>query len=133
MDWAMKFMPQKFREKMTDFFGKRGVNWHVSAVITKNTNKFNVDCYVHIFESCTQNWFSVASIIENLLTNIKTNYSQLFRIYFRSDNAGCYHNAALLLSLPALGQRTGFTICRYDFSDAQSGKDICDRKIAPMK
>ena len=35
MDWAMKYMPQKYREKMTDFFGKQGVNWHVSAVITK--------------------------------------------------------------------------------------------------
>ena len=22
---------------------------------------------------------------------------------------------------------------RYDFSDPQSGKDVCDRKIAPMK
>ncbi len=24
-------------------------------------------------------------------------------------------------------------ISRYDFSEAQSGKDLCDRKIAPMK
>jgi hypothetical protein len=30
-------------------------------------------------------------------------------------------------------KRTGITVARYDFSGPQSGKDICDRKIAPMK
>ena len=135
MDWATRFMPMRTREKMTDFYGKRGMDWHVSAVITKkegNTD-FSVDCYVHLFDSCTQNWFSVASIIENLLHNIKKKNNRIQRVYFRSDNAGCYHNAALLLSLPGIGNRTGFQICRYDFSDVQAGKDICDRKISPMK
>ena len=53
--------------------------------------------------------------------------------FFRSDNAGCYHSGALLLSLHEIGKRTGITPLRYDFSDPQSGKDICDRKTAPMK
>ena len=34
MDWAMKFLPMQYREQMSDFFGKRGRSWHVSAVIT---------------------------------------------------------------------------------------------------
>ena len=51
----------------------------------------------------------------------------------RSDNAGCYHNGPLILSLPYIGERTGVTPLRYDFSDPQAGKDICDRKTAPMK
>ena len=25
-DWAMKFLPKKFREGQTDWFGKRGIN-----------------------------------------------------------------------------------------------------------
>ena len=40
MDWAMKYLPQRYRERMSDFFGKRGRSWHVSAVITKRTEKF---------------------------------------------------------------------------------------------
>ena len=24
MDWAMKYLPQRYRERMSDFFGKRG-------------------------------------------------------------------------------------------------------------
>ena len=25
-DWAMKFLPQKYRESQTDWFGKRGIS-----------------------------------------------------------------------------------------------------------
>ncbi|KAI8490641.1 hypothetical protein Bbelb_319090 [Branchiostoma belcheri] len=32
-----------------------------------------------------------------------------------------------------IGRRTGITVLRYDFSDPQAGKNICDRKIATMK
>ena len=54
-------------------------------------------------------------------------------MYLRSDNAGCYHCGYLLLSLPGIGDRTGVKIARYDFSEPQAGKDICDRRIAAVK
>ena len=133
MDWAMKFLPTRFREQMTDFYGKRGRSWHVSAVIVKTEEGFEVECYVHLFNSCTQNWFSIASIIEHVLSMIKNQNPNITDAYLKSDNAGCYHNSQLLLALPGISRRTGISIQRYDFSDPQSGKDICDRKISPMK
>ena len=51
----------------------------------------------------------------------------------RSDNAGYYHNAYLILSLPSLGECVGIRIFRYDFSDPQAGRDVCDRRIATLK
>ena len=53
--------------------------------------------------------------------------------FLKRDNAGCYHSSQLLLILPDIGKRAGIEIKLYDSSDPQSGKDICDRKIAPMK
>ena len=53
--------------------------------------------------------------------------------YLKSDSAGCYHNASLITYLKSIGERAGIQVRRYDFSNPQSGKDICDRKIAPMK
>ena len=32
-----------------------------------------------------------------------------------------------------MSRKTGLKISRYDFSDPQSGKDACDRKMAHMK
>ena len=37
------------------------------------------------------------------------------------------------MSLPGIGDRTGVKISRYDFSEPQAGKDICDRPIAAVK
>ena len=30
-DWAMKLLPQRYRESQTDWFGKRGISWHISV------------------------------------------------------------------------------------------------------
>lgn len=38
-----------------------------------------------------------------------------------------------MLAIPGISRRVGVTIMRYDISDPQSGKDICDRRIATMK
>ena len=75
----------------------------------------------------------MASIIENTLETLKALKPNLNQVYLRSDNAGCYHCAYLLLSLPSIGDRTGVTIARYDFSEPQAGKDICDRRTAAIK
>ena len=64
---------------------------------------------------------------------LKLEYPSISKAFLRSDNTICYHNGPLILSLPVMGERTGVMPLRYDFSDPQAGKDICDRKTAPMK
>eukprot|EP00058_Branchiostoma_floridae_P012379 XP_002597867.1 hypothetical protein BRAFLDRAFT_105474 [Branchiostoma floridae] len=134
MDWAMKFLPLKYREQMTDFFGKRGRSWPVSSVITKgDEGKFDVECFVHIFNNFRQDWSAVCAILQSVLQTVKSENPSLTKVFLRSDNAGCYHCAPLILSLPAIGKKSGVSVLRSDFSDPQAGKDICDRKIASMK
>lgn len=134
MDWAMKFLPMVFREKMSDFFGKRGKSWHVSAIITRSPAKdFDVECLVHLFETCKQDCFAVAGILEDVLKTVKKENPKIRRAYLKSDNAGCYHNAQLLLTIDDISKTSGIDIVRYDFSDPQAGKDVCDRKLAHMK
>ena len=128
----MTFLPLYYREQMRDFFGKRGKSWHVSYVIKKEKDSYSVQCFSHLFEEC-KDWFAVASIVENLLEILKREKPFISEVFLRSDNGACYHNTASLLALPAIGSRTGIRIRRYDFSEPQAGKDICDRKIAPMK
>jgi len=72
-------------------------------------------------------------MIEHLLATLKTLRPNLNQVYLGSDNAGCYHCAYLLLSLPSIGDRTGVKITQYDFSEPQAGKDICDRRSAALK
>ena len=133
VDWAMKFLPLKYRETMCEFFGKRGLSWHISAVVTKKDSRIEVECFVHVFNFCTQNNYAVASIFEHLFQTIKAEYQSISKAFVRSDNAGCYHNGPLILCLHEVAKNAGVNLIRYDFSEPQAGKDICDRKTAPMK
>ncbi|CAC5417586.1 unnamed protein product [Mytilus coruscus] len=134
MDWAMKFLPMHYREKQSDFFGQKGLNWHVSVAIVKPENTtLQHKTYVHLFDGVRQDWFAVASIIENTLMTIKKQMPNIEEVFLRSDNAGCYHCGCLWFSLYGISQRTGLKILRYDYSEAQSGKSFCDAKIAHMR
>ena len=94
---------------------------------------FQVSTLYHIMEDRVQNWYAVLSILEHLLTYLKKHDSDLKEAYLGSDNAGCYHCAPLLRSLPGVSRRTGVYVRRYDFSESCDGKDICDRRNAPLK
>jgi hypothetical protein len=39
MDWAMKLQQLRYREKQSDWFGKRGLSWHISTVISSDVKK----------------------------------------------------------------------------------------------
>ena len=95
-------------------------------------NYFQKMTFIHLFDDYNQNWFAVASILEHTLATLKGLKPHLAEAFLKSDNAGCYHTAFLLLSLPSLGERSGVRVARYDFSEPQAGKDICDRRIASI-
>lgn len=67
------------------------------------------------------------------MTKIKEDNPNISEVFLRSDNAGCYHCGPLMLAIPGISKRSGVAIKRYDFSEPQSGKDICDRRTATMK
>jgi hypothetical protein len=54
MDWAMKFTQMRYWEKQSEWFSKRGMNWHICCVLSKptdSTGKLEVKSYVHLFNS----------------------------------------------------------------------------------
>lgn len=51
LDYAMKFLPQKSRERSKDWFGKRGISYHISHVLAKleDGNEIKQHTFVHVF------------------------------------------------------------------------------------
>ena len=41
LDWAMKFLPVKSREPQSEFFGKRGISWHITVVMKNDEDVVN--------------------------------------------------------------------------------------------
>ena len=87
----MKFIAMKFREKQAEWFAKRRINWHVSSVVVRQEESLEVTWYVHLLNSCKQDWLSVLSVLENLFVTIKLQNSGIIKAFLRSDEAGCYH------------------------------------------
>ncbi|XP_071947533.1 uncharacterized protein [Antedon mediterranea] len=134
LDWAMKFVPRKYRESQRDWFGKRGFPWHITVLTKKNKDReVQMLTFVHIFKSCSQDSTTVVAIIDDVLRQLPSIAPDIHSVYLRQDNAGCYHSALTLLSLPKIAKETKIKIRRIDFSDPQGGKGACDRKAAHIK
>ena len=133
-DWAMKFVPRKYRESQRDWFGKRGISWHLSVAIKNSLEKgIEMLTFAHIFESCTQDSPTVLAIFDDVLHQLKSVLPNLQLIYMKQDNAGCYHSAPTMLGIHQIAKNNDVKLARIDFSDPQGGKGSCDRKAATIK
>ncbi|CAF4144347.1 unnamed protein product, partial [Rotaria magnacalcarata] len=108
VDWAMKWLPVKYRE---------------------STHK----TFCHVFDQCVQNAKTVISILRHIFLMLQQTEPDIKYVHLRSDNAGCYHSAEALLSVEQLFNETGIWIKSIDFCDPQSGKGPCDRIAAVVK
>ena len=132
-DWAMKFLPRKYRESQTNWFGKRGIPWHISVAFRKVTNILQMLTFAHIFQSCSQDSCAVLAVMSDVIRQLKITMPGLKTVSYRQDNAGCYHCGATIVCAGVLGAELGVVIKRLDFSDPQGGKGACDRKAATIK
>ena len=125
MDWAMKFLPRKFREGQSDWYGKRGIPWHISVALRKNTNdETELFTFVHAFESCNQDSSTVLAIIDDVFRQLKEIMPEVNSVYMRSDNAGCYHCAFTLLLVYRVASAHAIELKRFDFFRPQRRKRI---------
>ena len=133
-DWAMKVLPQAHREKMDAWFGKRGISLHVDVLFYKDS-KLHVKkmTYFTAIDRCLQDMSSMLCVFEHVLKQVKQDLPHLNTIYTRSDNAGCYAGAAVVMARPLLAAQAGIQLKRTDFNEPQRGKDQADRGTAVAK
>ena len=73
LDWAMKYLPRKYRESQSNWFGKRGISWHIAVAIKRNSGEMEMMTFVHVFESATaQDSSSVLAILDDVFSQLKT-------------------------------------------------------------
>ena len=113
---------------------EKGLSWHISSVVSRSqSNTTEVISYAHLFDQCTQDWYAVTSILEDLLKQLKVKNPLLQKVHLRSDEAGCYHNSSLVTAVRDVAKGVGVEVHSYHYSEPQSGKDIRDRIHCPMK
>ena len=95
-----------------------------------STKQFEHRTFCHIFDQRKQDALFVVSILQDVLQRLKFDDQQLRFAFLRSDNGACYHSATITTAIEEIFHTTGIFICRIDFSEPQSDKNVCDRRTA---
>ena len=89
--------------------------------------------FVHVYQTCNQDSCAVLSIMKDVIQKLKSQLPQLKTVFYRQDNAGCYHCGATIVGASFAGCCSVVSVKRMDFSYPQGGKGPCDRKAASIK
>ncbi|CAG2188325.1 unnamed protein product [Mytilus edulis] len=118
-DWAMKFIPIQYRESQSNWFGKRGLNWHVSVVTLKYRQALTMHTVIHIFDSAPQDAETSNAVLGNSLEIFHQIDPSLTNAYIRPDNAGCFHGK----------QRMGIKVKENSQKVYPGPKEVSSRKV----
>ncbi|KAK3083632.1 hypothetical protein FSP39_000517 [Pinctada imbricata] len=118
MDWAMKYLPQMYREKMTDWFGQKGMHWHVTVCIfLDEQGQPKHKTFTHLLDQVKQDYFAVVSLLEHTLVTLKKQLPHIQEAFIRSDNAGCYHCGNMWFSMRDVSNFMIVVTTTYDIID----------------
>ena len=82
-DWAMKYLPRKYRESQTDWFGKRGIPWHLTVATRREGGELQMLTFAHIFKSCSQDSSAVLAVMADVIRQLKIVMPGLKIVYYR--------------------------------------------------
>ena len=76
-DWAMKFLPKRYRECQTDWLAKRGLAWHIGVIMRKAGGVLQQQAFVHIIQRCNQDSNAV-------VRSLKKEHPEITKAFFAS-------------------------------------------------
>ena len=80
----------------------------------RQLGSLEVTCYVHLINSCKQDWFSVLLVPESLFVTMKLQNPGIKKTSRRLDEVGYYHRSKLVSSLQQLEHQQGIELGTYD-------------------
>lgn len=81
-DWAMKFLPQLYRESQQDCFVKRGISWHISVVFRRVRGELQSQSFVHIIQQCNQDSTCIILIMQHVLKTLKAEHPEITTAFY---------------------------------------------------
>ena len=103
--------------------GSESVAFHGTLAMTKREVSLKLLTFVHVFESCTQDSPAVLAILDDVVNQLKSERPEIKQIFFRQDNAGCYHSAFNLLVMKQLATKYEVELA-VDFSTPKVVKGL---------
>ena len=110
----MKWLPQRYRETQADWFGKKGISWHVSVAVPRLAGQLEQETFVHILEESSQDADAVVRDLQHTLRSLNVEHPEIKFAALGQDNAGYYHSVAMLSPCRLMGTATGIHVKSVD-------------------
>ena len=127
-DWAMKYLPRKYRESQTDWFVKRGIPWHFRIAFRKVSDHLQTLTFPRIVQACSQDSCAVLAVMKDVIKQLKITMPAQKTVNYRQDNDGCYHCGTTIICASELGADLGVVIKRLNFSIPREEKEPVTEK-----
>ena len=109
-DWVMTFLPRKLRESQS------GWSWHITVATRRAENQeLQMITFVHVYQTCNQDSCAVLSIMKGVIEKLTSQLPQLKTVFYRQDNACCYHCEATIVGASFARCCSGVFVKRMDF------------------
>lgn len=89
-DWSMKYIPQRFREGMRTWFGKKGLSDHVTVCQFLKNGRMFKRTYMTLLNDSDQGLLDTLCVTEHALKQLRKDETQIQNIVFKNDGASCY-------------------------------------------
>ena len=80
---VMNIIPRKYTESQTDWFGKRGIPWHLTVATRREGGELQMLTFAHIFKSCSQDSYAVLAVMADVIRQLKIAMPGLKTVCYR--------------------------------------------------
>ena len=128
-----------YREKTTDFYGKKGCSWNGSMIYTifqytddeDDTLEMYISYIDHISSGDSkQDHIAVLCYFEATCMKINHDFPLIHQLYVQTDNEKCYKKSELILGLFLISKQHKLEIISYIHTGIQDGKGPIDGHFA---
>ncbi len=139
-----KLEEMRHRATQEQYYGKRGMSYHGTAVFISRRAKSDACAVEHLVPDDTthpyqtyffddivrnsqqQDTMAAMSLIEAAVKRVKTMFPEVETISFQSDNGAAYASPFLLFMIPAITAKHGLAATEFIHSEAGDGKTVLD-------
>lgn len=131
----MKVLSSKYRESMSDWFGKKGIVWHGIWVVWWDPDAGKLRYYFvnQIVNDSCEDGEIVAQLFGSVLKNHKVYKPNTLTCVVKTDGAGAFSGVKAVARYGYLGILTGIKVIIVKTTEAGGGKDGADRNFAVAK
>lgn len=135
IDWAQKYLDQRYREKQGDYYGKAGIAWFGAKVQWYDFDQNKMQWYsVHaISENSTEDAHLSIQALSAVIAYHKNKFPRHKQFHLKTDGALCFSGIEFIARLAYFGKALGAQCLSHSIGEGGGNKSDIDAGFGSTK